>query len=528
LLSLCLAAAGPDSIGAGARPVEPAASAPIAAGQADGPNSPRASLSRYLELCRQGRYREAARYLVTPEASPTDAATLARRLKMVLDRHVWFDLERVSPDAEGDTADHLPPLTDEVGAVPSGPGRTEALRLVRVEDADGGHWAFAPSTVARIDTWYGALEHRFVREHLPEILLRPGPRELLWWQWLALPVLLALAWGLGRILAGAIRAALSRAARRTRAGWDDALLDALRGPLVLGFSLAVTAALVPGLSLYAPAQAFVWGLLRASGVVTTFWALWRAVDVVSAVIGQGAWSRDSPSARSLLAVGGRAGKAAVLALGVIATLAELGFPVASLVAGLGLGGLALALAAQKTVENLFGSLSLAVDQPVRVGDFVRVEDFVGTVEAIGLRSTRVRTLDRTLITIPNGRLADMRLESFSARDRMRLACTLGLVYDTTAAQMRRVLAGLEAALRAHPQIWPDAVVVRFKEFGASSLDIEVMAWFQTPEWSEFQLIRQEVLLQFMEVVERAGTSFAFPTQTVHLTGDPAAARPRPG
>jgi MscS family membrane protein len=180
------------------------------------------------------------------------------------------------------------------------------------------------------------------------------------------------------------------------------------------------------------------------------------------------------------------------------------------------------------VENLFGSLSLALDRPFDVDEFVKVEDFVGTVEAIGLRSTRFRTLDRTLITIPNGRVADMRLESYSARDRMRLACSIGLVYETTAAQMRQVLEGLEGALRGHPRIWPDAVVVRFKEFAASSLDIEIMAWFQTREWSQFQAIRQEILLQFMEVVERAGTSFAFPTRTVHVVGDfapPAAPLP---
>jgi MscS family membrane protein len=159
-----------------------------------------------------------------------------------------------------------------------------------------------------------------------------------------------------------------------------------------------------------------------------------------------------------------------------------------------------------------------VDAPFRVGEFVKVEDFVGTVEAIGLRSTRIRTLDRTVVAIPNGRLAEMRLESFSARDRMRLACTLGLVYQTTAAQMRRVLEGLEDVLRSHPLIWPKAVVVRFKEFGPSSLDIEVMAWFQTADWPEFQLVRQEVLLEFMGVVEQAGTTFAFPTRTVHVVG----------
>jgi MscS family membrane protein len=219
-------------------------------------------------------------------------------------------------------------------------------------------------------------------------------------------------------------------------------------------------------------------------------------------------------------------KVLVLAMASVAVLSELGFSVASLVTGLGIGGLAVALAAQKTVENLFGAVSLGLDQPIREGDFVRVEDVTGTVEKVGLRSTRIRTLDRTLVSIPNGKLAEMRLESFSARDRLRLSCDVSLVYGTTAAQMRRVLAGLERVLRGHPRIWPEAVVVRLGRFGPSSLDIEVMAWFQTADWAEFQLIRQEVLLQFMEVVDGAGTSFAFPTRTVHLVPDRGSA-PRP-
>jgi MscS family membrane protein len=143
------------------------------------------------------------------------------------------------------------------------------------------------------------------------------------------------------------------------------------------------------------------------------------------------------------------------------------------------------------------------------------------VESVGLRSTRVRTLDRTLISIPNGKLAELRVESYTARDRMRLACTLGLVYGTSSSTMRAFLDGLEKVLRAHPKIWSESVVVRFKEFGASSLDIEVMAWFLTREWSEFQLIRQEVLLDFMAVVEDSGSSFAFPTRTLHIAGTPA-------
>jgi MscS family membrane protein len=216
-------------------------------------------------------------------------------------------------------------------------------------------------------------------------------------------------------------------------------------------------------------------------------------------------------------------KAGVLAMSAVAMLAQLGYPVASLIAGLGVGGLAFALAAQKTVENMFGAFSLGVDQPFREGDFVKIEDFVGTVEAIGLRSTRVRTLDRTLISIPNGRLSEQRIESYTARDRIRLACTIGLVYDTSSQAIRQVLSGLERVLRDHPKIWPDAVVVRFSEFGPSSLDIQVMAWFMTQDFGEFQAIRQDVLLDFMRVVEEAGSSFAFPTRTLHVASVPEGA-----
>jgi MscS family membrane protein len=262
-------------------------------------------------------------------------------------------------------------------------------------------------------------------------------------------------------------------------------------------------------------------LVAGGAVIALFWALWRSVDVFVEILLSLPWAAESPSARNLLEIGANVGKGVIAGAGVVATLSAFGYPVATLLAGLGIGGLAVAFGAQKTVENLFGSVSLAADQPFRVGDFVKVEDFVGNVESIGLRSTRFRTLDRTLISIPNGHVADMRLESFTARDRMRLATTIGVEYGTTHAQMVQVLEGFERVLREHPKIWPDAVVVRFKEFGASSLDIEIMAWFQVPQWSDFQLCRQEVLLGFMKVVEDAGTAFAFPTRTVHLINEPA-------
>lgn len=353
---------------------------------------------------------------------------------------------------------------------------------------------------------------------LDRIIPQPGALRALV---LALFILLGLLAGLiaGRL----VRAALATVARRTSTAWDDDVLARL-GPSLSATCACISVGLVvPLLDIAAPTADRMEQLVRVVGVASIFWGLWRLVDVGRHALSASRWATAIPASRSLMSLGARVAKIVVAALGLAAVLSLLGYPVTSLLAGLGIGGLAVALAAQKTVENLFGAFSIGVDQPFREGDFVKVDDIVGTVEAIGLRSTRFRTLDRTIVTLPNGRLADMRLESFSARDRLRFACIVGLVYDTSAAQMRSVLTGFERVLRAHPAIWPDAVVVRFSELAASSLNVEVMAWFRTSDWSEFQGIRQDVLLRFMDVVEAAGTSFAFPTTTVHLAGTTTAA-----
>ena len=138
-----------------------------------------------------------------------------------------------------------------------------------------------------------------------------------------------------------------------------------------------------------------------------------------------------------------------------------------------------------------------------------------------MRSTRIRTPDRTLITIPNGRLAEMKVESFAARDRIRFGCVLSLVYSTNAAQLRKVVADIEAAVRAQPKTFQDDVVVRLKAFAAEWLEVEVNVWFLTTDYNEFGRIRQDLLLSCMEIVEKAGTAFAFPTRTVHVIDDDA-------
>jgi len=351
------------------------------------------------------------------------------------------------------------------------------------------------------------------------------------WRWGLLPALIVGSLILGRILAHITRIVLIRATRKSKTKWDDELVDAVSGPIGGAWTvllLYIGEQLATGWDVMAmplDAMRYLDDIIRVITVLVVFWALLGVVELAIAIAASRPWAMARPASRSLLAILGRGVKVAILFAGIVTMLSELGIPVASLVAGLGIGGLAIALAGQKTVEHLFGTVSIGFDQPFAEGDFVSIDGTVGTVETIGLRSTRIRTLDRTLVTIPNGLLAEMRSEVFSVRDRIRLYTTIGLTYDTTQDQMKAVLKGFEEVLRDHPAIWPDAMTVRFKGFGASSLDIDVMAWFMTSDWAKFQEIRQGVLLQFMGVVEREGCDFAFPTQTVHVIKDEPPAMP---
>lgn len=352
---------------------------------------------------------------------------------------------------------------------------------------------------------------------LPLWLRDVGPWNLAWWQWIALVILVLAAPLFGRLGAAIVLRVLRRVTAQTRSDLDDAVLSRARGPLRLAAAMTIVRAAMPALAL--PGEGAIvmrTGLLAGFAAAVT-WMLLRLVDLFVARASTAAWAERRPGSRALLVLVARIGKVIVIVITAIAVLGSLGIPVASLLAGLGIGGIALAFGAQKTVENLFGALALGVDQPLREGDYVKVEaDVTGTVESVGLRSTRIRTADRTIVTLPNGRLADMRIETFAPRDRCRFTTTLGLVYSTSAAQLRAVRDGVERVLAAHPQISPEGLEVRLAGLGASSLDLEVSAWFQTTDYTAFKRYREDVLLAFLDVIERAGSALAYPTRTVQV------------
>jgi MscS family membrane protein len=231
---------------------------------------------------------------------------------------------------------------------------------------------------------------------------------------------------------------------------------------------------------------------------------------------------SAPAAASLLRLGRRCVDLVVIVIALVATLRHVGIDATPALAGLGVGGIAVALAAQKTLENIVAGASLMLDQAVRVGDTLRIDQVVGTVEHIGLRSTRIRTLDRTLVSMPNSQIANASLETLSSRDKFWFHPVVGLRYETTPEQLHAVVDGIARLLASERAVEAGSARVRFIRLAASSLDVEVFAYLVARDWAHFLEMQEALLLRLMAIVRDAGAEVAFPSQTMYLVPPSAA------
>ena len=223
---------------------------------------------------------------------------------------------------------------------------------------------------------------------------------------------------------------------------------------------------------------------------------------------------DGRLIRLLAYIGGIAAGTVVIFYGA----ERLGVPLYGVIAGLGVGGLAVALSAQSTVENFIGGLNIYVDHPVRVGDFCRYGDDIGTIEEIGLRSTRIRGLDRTVSSVPNGNFANMKITNYTVRDRLLLRTNLLLRLDTSTDQLRFLLAKLRELLFGHPKVINEENPrIRFIGYGESALVLEIFAYVATTDYADFLAIQEDVLMRAKLIVEDAGAAFAVPAQTLYIS-----------
>jgi MscS family membrane protein len=329
-----------------------------------------------------------------------------------------------------------------------------------------------------------------------------------------------------RLISHATGAVVCRVLRRRHDDADAeqrraAASQHLRGPLTLALAIGLWQLALSFVDLGRDLRATLHDVARAGLVIALAWLTLRLID-----LGAGLLERRTrvfahhEMSHALLPLGRRVAKVVIAAVAMVALLGSLGYSVTGLVAGLGITGIAVALAAQKTLENVLGAFALGIDQPLREGDLVKVDQTVGTVERIGLRSTRLRTADRTLVAYPNGKLADSVIERYSARDRMRFHVRLRLGLATTGPQLRELRDRIEALLTEHPARAGDSPSVHLAGPGDAWFELEAMAWFDAPSWAEFQTLQDQLLLACLDVVAQVGAA-------LHGAPPPAPAQPAP-
>ena len=315
---------------------------------------------------------------------------------------------------------------------------------------------------------------------------------------------------------------LKRLTERSKWEADDKLLQAVRRPALflvylVGVYIACEILNIPNEPIQL--QSFIDNLFTSLLIVDAAWFLYTATDILSAYLNRFASKTDSKLDDQLIPIVRKALRVVVIMMALVMILQNLGQSVSSLLAGLGLGGLAFALAAKDSLANIFGSVTIFTDRPFQIGDWIKLPSTEGVVEDVGFRSTRIRTFEKTLITIPNSKISNDVIENMNARTVRRVSMVLGVTYHTTAEQMEKSLEVIRDILRNHSGVSQDYWLVNFTDFGDSSLNIFLYYFSRSTIWAEYLQVRQDVNLTIMRRLEELGVEFAFPSRTVYLHQD---------
>jgi MscS family membrane protein len=337
-------------------------------------------------------------------------------------------------------------------------------------------------------------------------------------------LLLVGAFLLRRVVTTFIFNRLKKLAAKTETTLDDKLFPALEAPVAAFVMVTGIFAALKVLKLSATADQAIGNGSTVAFSLVLFWGLLRTLDALIDHAHEIARKKQMGIAafmpwikKTLVSI--------FVVVGVLLTVQSLGYDVRAILGGLGIGGLAFALAAQDTIANLFGSIVVAIDQPFKLGEFVKIGANIGGVEDIGLRSTKIRLLDKSLLVVPNKTVAAEAIQNFSRFTQRRTEQVIGLTYDTSPAQMDAIVEEFRAIILAEAEVDPTSVMVFFRDFSASSLDLWVVYVAPDADFMKYMRLRQRINLAFMRAVEARGLSFAFPTQTVHVASLPEGRKP---
>lgn len=499
------------------KPTAPAASA-TSSSDPLGRTTPSGTVLGFLQVTQDGNEKLAADYLQMSSARRlSQGPDMAGKLKVLMDRTFVGSIRRISTRPDGDpefgTADQ-----QTVGVFSTRDADVPVV-LVRVTDPSAGKiWFFSADTLSKVPELYDNVEAHQVENKLPQSLVRNVFLGMPLWQWLALllAIPIAIAIGSAIVLLLAIPRQLWLKFRNRP---DLHSYSRMSKPLLVSFSALAHRVMAAYLGLPLLPRVYYYRTIAVVISLGVFWFLLRVASLTMQRLRIHAISSGRIGTGTLVVLADRLLRALIVITALLSILAIVGFNLTTVLAGLGIGGLAIAFAAQKTLENLFGGISVLADDVIRVGDYCRFADRTGTVEDIGLRSTRVRTDARTQLSIPNGTLATMSIENFTRRDKIQFAPVLAIRCETSADQLRYLLAEIRRMLYAHPRVESGSATIRFASFDASSLRIEISSYVLTRDSNEFIAIREDLLLRIMDIVEDSGTGIAFPSQTLYFSRD---------
>jgi MscS family membrane protein len=472
--------------------------------------TPRSSVNGLANAVEQGSYDLAMEFLDTRYIPPEVEALgpeLARQLKIIAERAIWVGEDVFSDSPQGHPDDGLPAYRDLVTKLntPEGP---VPIYMQRVPGDEKGTyvWKVSNQTVAQLPRLYDLYGYGPIGDQLSQLIPEYRILMLDLWQWLLLMVIVLLA----LLLAWVLTAGINFFLRRYPSPRSSRIQKFLSGPIRFLIMVIIFRA---NFELIAPSLE-VKALYEAKTLVV-FAVAWLIIGISNLVIGRFADHMrkiGNENATVLLRPAGRVLKIAIVFVAAVMWFDNMGYNVTTIVAGLGIGSIAIALAAQKSLENLIGSITLYAAQPVRIGDLCKYDGTFGVVEEIGLRSSKIRTLARTVKHIPNARLSSIEIENYVERDKSLYKHTLRLRIDTTPDQIRYILVKAREMLYAHPMVDPDPARIRFLEFGEYSLDLQIFAYIRTIDFNEFFEVTEDLHLRLMDIVHEAGSGLAVPTR----------------
>jgi len=505
-------------------PTAPASNAQSTPADPLGRETPRGTVMGFLRAAQDENYAVAVQYFQPAPGrrrvtADQEQDLVVQLLAVINQKILASSLDSLSRDPQGRLDDGLPPNQDLLTGVREGTG-SFSIQVVRTDDDHGNKiWLISRKTLASIPETYDSLEFSDLEKKLPRTLTKNRFLYMPLWQWLAIliaiPIAVAIAWLLSLIPRFVLRYYRKKNGVTTLP--PVRLLHIGPGTLLLSAFIHYIFVFLIGASIVY--RQYYRRVLWVFFAVGAYWLITRITRNVSTRVISRLTASGRMGERSVVSLMRRVLEVlAFIIIGLI-VLSSLGVNVTAALAGLGIGGLAVGLGAQKTFENLLGGISILTDKALQIGDACRIGDQRGTVEDIGLRSTKLRTEERTVLTIPNGTVATAVLENFRQRDKILFRQTVRLRYDLAPDHIRYALQELRSALKQNNRVEDATCRVRLLRFVDTGMDVEIYAYILVRDYAEFLALQEDMLLSIADTLERTGAGVAFPSQTTLITKD---------